>query len=209
MVAVFAVVCSAASAAPTWTQYRVAGEPLTIALPSSWKFVPRSPSAIKAAGAAALAQHKRALAEMYGQIWRDPEARRQARTAAFDAFAWPQPTSPVMTDVVLRAYPGLTDADLRKPSLLRSLANRVAGGLRRGGASIRRPRAVSLKIGRAFQLAGTQPLDPSYGRASRAFTAYIFILGHKTYALQCRADSRFVARYARLWPRVAARLRRT
>src|SRR5262249_41410133 len=110
---------------------------------------------------------------------------------------------------LLRAYPGLTDADLRRPRLLRSLATQVAGELRRSGTNIGQPRATSLSIGRAFRLDGTQPLGPSYGGASTGFTFYVFILGHTVYELEFRADSRLAAHYARLWPQIAAKMQRT
>jgi hypothetical protein len=196
---------ASASSSAQSTRYSVPRYGFSVALPASWKVIPRSVAGVRAAAAKARSRGQSSLAAQYKGILNDPYSRKDVTTAAFDAFEWPQPRSPITTDLLIHAYHA-SDRDLQNPNLLGTIATLLAKELNSAGFA-EKPQHLTLPVGKAILIVGASQLDPSYGGALDGVATYLLIRGHTVFEITGRSDSRLMTLYAPLFRRIAFSVR--
>jgi hypothetical protein len=205
LASVLSVAASRAANHDAWTTYRSDVPRFSIALPSSWRTVPRSDAALRTLIRRLRSQGKLDLAQQYGRILSDPYQR--GGQFAFQAFPWPADDYPITTDMTVRLarVPQVLGKDgkvLREMTV--GLADELRKEVRKGGGTLGSVRRTRIPAGPAYAFDGTTPLDPSYGGAESAFGVVVTGSGHTVYMLQFRADSRAYAARAATFARIAA-----
>ena len=202
---VLGVAASPAANHDTWTTYRSDAPRFSIALPSSWRTVPRSDAELRALIRRLRSQGKIDLAQQYVQILSDPYQR--GGQFAFQSFLWPADDYPITTDMTVRLT-RVPQALRKDGKALREMtvgfADELRREMRKDGGTLSSVRPTRIPAGPAYAFNGTTPLDPSYGGAKSAFGVVVTGSGHTVYMVQFRADSRAYAARAATFARIAS-----
>ena len=185
-VTVLAVAClmsGTASAAGSWRTVDDAAAGFSIAVPGTWRLVPRSTPALARLVHRLATEKRTALATQYAEIL---AARRVPNRAVFrfQAFAWPAPKGAVVPDVTVTIDPlrrGTRPSSL--PLIARQIAKALSGSK---AATVATTVRRVLPGGTAFVVTGTTRLS----RTTRShYAVYLLIHGRRLYSISFRGPA--------------------
>lgn len=189
---------SATSATKDWRRHKLEGQPLSLSLPSQWKVTPRTERELRDLIAAARTSGNSTLARTY------ESGLSGLRRHAFQAFAWPQPNVPILTEVTVRVQTAdfrITDRDLS------AVVRVIAAELRsKPGDRISDPTRLRLPVGTVWRISG-RVTAVGFGGAKAGVATYVFASGSRLYSVTGRTDSRTLATYRPIFDAVAASMR--
>lgn len=184
-----------------WRTYSDAAAGFSLAVPGSWRVVPRADAALAALERRLQQRKQLALANELAVV--AAERRRVKTTFAFQALQWPAPAGPTVPDVAVRTEPltaHTTAAAL--PTIARQYAKALAGAK---GATLQPLAQVRLPAGRAARITGSTPLGRAKLRSG--FVVYLLVHGPRLYSIAFRGSAAQTVSEAPLFARVAATLR--
>ncbi len=174
------------------TTYVDKADGFAITVPTVWKLVPRSETALKAAITAlkkSKSAENHALASTFSSILASAGGRSGLSAYRFQAFAWPaDPGTPLLTEVsvgVVATSKAVGKSQL--PALGDEYANAFASN---AGSKILVPKAVTLPAGPAELVVGSIPAG---GGLATGVELYLIPHGKHVYELSFQIDARALA----------------